>query len=341
MAMQIRLLFFLIAACLLPACASGQAKPGRMFARYRVVLLADATHAPFLAAKIERLAADLKREGWEVRRLNAARTETPENIKNRLRNLMDSDPKTFTAAFLLGHIPVLNAWVHGPDGHGWFGAAPADTYYVDRAGSYVKEYKQGVTACAVHGSMIPNAAVGRVDFYGINGKDNKNDEQAERADLARYLDRDHAYRTGALKTPFRAIVYHNGPWKKTGMAVAGALFKPGEIDEIAANSPPRVKKPYRLFVVMPGPSTNGEEAVFGILYRSFCWNWGVPHALLRQALAKRACLLAIAWGPLNLREMAGGEPIGVPIRGAPVICPTLTLQGDPTLRLRMGDSGSP
>src|SRR5262249_32855002 len=124
-------------------------------------------------------------------------------------------PKGLRSVLLFGAVPrVFSGWLN-PDGHPEHrGAWPAGGYYADLAGGWTDDQGLGTPGVSANANVkgdgvfdqvfFPSAldlAVGRVDArylpaFGMSDVDL----------LRRYLDNEHAYRTGAVKFGAKGLV---------------------------------------------------------------------------------------------------------------------------------------
>jgi hypothetical protein len=187
-----------------------------------VILIVDKTYTTALKTEIDRLIADLVAEGRKVIRHDVNRTDAVTDIFNTIQDDYNNDGR-ITTVFLLGHVPVPYSGDLAPDGHvpgkgNHQGAWPADMYYGSFYTNWTDETVNDTTAYDVRNKNIPgdgkfdqnaieaamDLEVGRVDLYGLPAY-----SQSDTALLKRYLDRDHAFRTGQLTAPQRALINDN------------------------------------------------------------------------------------------------------------------------------------
>ena len=191
-----------------------------------VELLVDKTYSAPLAPEIDRLIGDLEAEGWKVIRHDANRTDAVPDIQTMLSNDYNdhyTDIDQVRTLFILGHVPVPYSGDIAPDGHtpgngNHQGAWPADCYYGNFDGNWTDTDVNDTTANDPRNRNIPgdgkfdqdainqpmNLEVGRVDLYNL-----PDFALSDTALLRQYLNRDHAFRTGALQVPNRALVNIN------------------------------------------------------------------------------------------------------------------------------------
>lgn len=187
-----------------------------------LVLLVDATQAPGLGTRLDRLIEDLTGDGWSVVRHDVPRTEPVPAVKARIRAEVAARPGQVRCVFLLGHVPVPYSGAINPDGHGdHYGAWPADVYYGELDGAWTDASVNTTVASRPANRNVPldgkfdqsaipsdvDLAVGRVDLADMPAF-----ALAETALLQQYLDKDHDYRHAVLRVEQRAIVDDNFGW---------------------------------------------------------------------------------------------------------------------------------
>jgi hypothetical protein len=183
------------------------------------ILLVDRTYATELAPELDRLQQDLLAEGRVVHRIDVSAQAAVPSVKAQLSTLYDSDPDNISTLFIFGHVPVPYSGFINPDGHpDHFGGWPADVYYGEFDGDWTDvDYDTATTRrVANHNvagdgkfdqSALPddvNLQIGRVDLSNMTAF-----TKSEKELLKQYLDKDHAYRTGALLAPERGLIDDN------------------------------------------------------------------------------------------------------------------------------------
>ncbi|HET9135179.1 MAG TPA: T9SS type A sorting domain-containing protein [Candidatus Kapabacteria bacterium] len=195
----------------------------------RCILLIDTTYLTPLRSELQRLESDLISEGHLVTRVHVARTDAVANIKSRLSALYSANPEAYSSLFIIGHVPVPYSGFLNPDGHpNHYGAWPADMYYGEFDGDWTDDVEGDSSviyqsAPGVYDTvMVQNAnlnfqgdgrfdqlqqpdaidlRIGRVDLYNMPAF-----KKSDTALLRQYLDKDHAYRTGAMQAPEHALL---------------------------------------------------------------------------------------------------------------------------------------
>jgi hypothetical protein len=192
--------------------------------RGKLVLIVDNTHAAALANELARLQQDLVGDGWTVIRHDVARTATPPQIKNLIKNAYNSDPTNVKSVFLFGHVAVPYSGNYYPDGHpDHQGAWTADSYYGDMDGTWTDSTVNNSGAEKLWNRNVPGdgkfdqsdlpsdieLAVGRVDLYNMTCFSNKAWSRSELDLLRAYLNKNHNFRHGRIVVPRRGLVCDN------------------------------------------------------------------------------------------------------------------------------------
>jgi hypothetical protein len=321
----------------------------------KVLLLVDSTISEALPDEISRLEDDLSSDGWSVVRQNVARTEKfdgqqVQNIKQIIYSENEKTDAILTTIFILGRVAVPYSGVMAPDGHipDHLGAWPADLYYgtLDEWGwSDISANNTGASRPENHnipgdgkfdqqtlGSGMVNLAVGRVDFY--NMPQFVNDSTFSEIELYRkYLDKDHAYRTGQVEYVKRGLVddnfgaskYYEG-FASSGWRNLGSFFGPDNVE------------PKDFFTSMktdnylwaygcgggwyqgaggigstPDFLNNKVNGVFTMLFGSYFGDWDSQNNFLRAGLCSDPSILTCCWAgrpQWYLHHMTLGFPIG-------------------------------
>ncbi len=339
-----------------------------------VLLLVEQGVAPPLAPELERLELDMIRDGWRVRRRDVSRDETVPAVKELIVGECTSDPSVNTL-FLVGHIAVpYSGDIRGghPDHQG---AWPADLYYGELDGAWTDSIVYNVSATRPENRNVPgdgkfdqtflpsevDLQVGRVDLSRLPAF-----PLDEVGLLRRYLDKDHAWRTGAVAVEARGLIDDNvGDAYGAAFAAFGwrnfsALLGPENVH--AGNFVPDLQSQSHLWAYGCGGSsytqcggvasttdfaTRTFLSVFTILYGSYFGDWDNSNNVLRAPLGAQGYPLACFWAgrpTWHMHPMALGYPIGYCARlvqnnhtlytisdgGRQV---HVALMGDPTLRM--------
>lgn len=320
-----------------------------------VVLVLDSTFKHSLAPELERLTDDLWQDGFRVLRYEVDRDQdTPPAIRDSLRVLYAQRPAGHAFyVLLLGRVPVPYSGNIAPDGHApdHEGAWPADVFYADLAGAelWTDATVNNSTADRPENRNVPDdgkfdqnelpgaieARVGRVDMYNLPAFG-----ESEETLLRRYLDKNHAFRTGALQPRNRGFVRdefqtccHVGvsPFGTTAWRNFTAFFGPDSVREFATDYDlfdSLEVDSYRWgFAAGAGmyPSIAGfghtdslvkfaPKVVFWAMMGSYLGDWDTPNNIMRAALAGEGWALANFWAGRPywpLHTMALSEPIGL------------------------------
>jgi hypothetical protein len=164
--------------------ASGSGSPENVF----YVLVNSNVYSP-LASYLNRYAQDLKAEGLNAQ-IYSATWSTPEAVRAVLQSAYASG---LVGALFVGDIPV--AWYKGN--------FPTDFFYMDLNGTWIDSNSDGVYDNRA-GNLAPEIYVGRLKASGMSGD--------EVSLLQNYFAKNHAYRTGTLTLPQRALIYIDDPF---------------------------------------------------------------------------------------------------------------------------------
>ncbi|HYM20388.1 MAG TPA: hypothetical protein VEW28_05215 [Candidatus Kapabacteria bacterium] len=186
----------------------------------RCILVVDTANSSYLANGLAQLENDLLAEGYMTTRLDVSDSDKVPDIKHRIDTIYEKDPAHFSTLFLIGHVPVPYSGFLNPDGHpDHFGAWPADQYYGDDDESdwtdgdfdttaNIRLAQRNLVGDGKFDQVTPPVGVvlkiGRVDLANMPSFAMKEKEL-----LSQYLVKDHAYRTGILTAPERALVDDN------------------------------------------------------------------------------------------------------------------------------------
>lgn len=334
-----------------------------------VALVVDSTTATTV------LEDDLAREGWDVVRIVVAATDKPEAVREKLQALATTHGKRLRAAFLVGRVPRVFSGLLNPDGHADHrGAWPADTYYGDLDGMWPDTQELGGVGVfenkAGDGKLDPtrlpsdlDIAVGRVDFFEMPAFAPLD----EAGLLKRYLEADHAFRTGQKTYGARTYVadsfgYFSGEafsriaWRDS-YAIYGSGPESGKPVFDALEDPAG----YGLAFGCGGGNPTGAggvgstadfvkrapRAVFFGLFGSYFGDWSYKDNFLRAALGSSGGVLATAWFARpwhHLHQLGAMATFGEAFvatanntstydAGTASRSVHLALLGDPTLRL--------
>jgi hypothetical protein len=315
---------------------------------YGIIVLVDSTYKDVLANEIDRLMDDLKADGWYPELMYCGRNETPPAIKTRIGLKVDEMDYLTQSLLILGHVPVpysgafTGAGHPPPDGHvegsgNHTGAWAADVYYGDLDGNWTDNSVNITTGNQARNHNVPGDGkfdqtripsdvelqVGRVDFYDMPEFDD-----SDTLLLKKYLDRNHLWRRGKLKSVNRALIDNN--FSGLNLASTGwhnfTTFFPKDSISITADYFTAMKDAPYLWSYGCGAgsyrSCNGIghtrdfaadslQSIFTILAGSYFGDWDVRDNFLRAPLANSALLSF--WGGIPkwyVHTMAMGKNVG-------------------------------
>lgn len=288
-----------------------------------VLVVVDELSASSLSDKLARLEADLVADGYRVFREVVPKTASPLEVKARIETVYAFSDERLRSVLLLGEVPRAFSGKLNPDGHpDHEGAWPADGYYADLQQEWTDEQDLGGAGAFANvagdgkfdPTVYPNPltlAVGRVDTADLPAFAPL-DAQAL---LGRYLDSDHAFRTGEWKLAPRALVvdgfgFFNGEafaraaWRD-GAAVLGkdpdsssTFFDSLEQDggyALAFGCGAGVPDGANGVGTTADFTTRVPQAGFIALFGSYFGDWSYSNNLLRAALVSPGHTLASAW----------------------------------------------
>ena len=340
--------------------------------RGKMILLVDNSFKDVLEPELGRLEEDLWNEGWQVIRHNIPRDMAVPDVKKIITDDENADPINTKALFLFGHIPVPYSGFLNPDGHpNHYGAWPADAYYGEfDNGDWTDDgkaaYNDSIVVYRPDPTNQPNRydtaivrdqnrnvpgdgkfdfiqipstiylMIGRVDLSNMlwNGK-------SEKDLLKQYLNKDHAFRTGTLTAPVRALLedsfgYFGGEaFAASGWRFMSPLVGSNNIKEItgATDDERRIKwlgdldtNAYLWTYACGGGWDNGAggagstselanqsvKGIFTAMFGSYFGDWNTGSNFLRAPLATDYGL-SCAWSGRpwwHFFPMGLGEPLG-------------------------------
>jgi len=297
--------------------------------RGKVILLVEAEQAAALSTELETLKNDLVGDGWTVLRHDVSRNATPESARALIQADYNADPANVEAVFLLGRIPVFKSGNIAPDGHrDHLGPWPADAYY----GSMTASWNNSPSA--IPGEV--QLQVGRVDFDGMPAFQKNATEL-----LRQYLNKNHKYRVGQMKTKRDAFVAEGFGRKSANNAAPANAYR--FFSTLWGNKARIVEGEWAKYLphytftwghingpgvanscdTVGGRLTTGKlaSADYGIIFNqtfgSYFGNWSHQNNFMRAFLAMPDYGLTNAWtGRPNwfFHHMALGETIGFSTR---------------------------
>jgi hypothetical protein len=341
-----------------------------------VLLLVDEPVADSLVAELDRMELDLIREGYGVCRRDIADDTPVTDVKDLIVTECQSDP-TITTLFLFGNIAVpYSGDVRGAHAN-HYGAWPADLYYGELEGTWTDSTVNNTTASRPENHNVPgdgkfdqtflpsdvDLQVGRVDLSRLPAF-----AESEVELLRRYLDKNHAFRTGGFDLYRRGLIDDNvGEGGGTAYACTGwrnftALF--GSPATRARDWITILETDGYLCAYGCGPgsytscggvvtttdfATRTLYGVFTMLMGSYFGDWDNPGNLMRASLGSAGYALTCCWAgrpTWHFHHMALGYPIGYSTRltqnnhtlytigyGGRQI--HIALMGDPTLKMHV------
>lgn len=186
--------------------------------RGKCLLVTDSTITSTMENELYRFMKDISGDGWSVERVNVARDQTVEHVRDMINSRADAD-EDIQCVVLFGRVPVPYSGDLYPDGHpDHEGAWPADGIYGDIDGNYTDDTQNITVAARPENWNVPGDGkydqtqfksrleleVGRIDFYNMPSF-----TEGEAALLKQYLDKDHAYRNGEYHIAERGLVDDN------------------------------------------------------------------------------------------------------------------------------------
>lgn len=189
--------------------------------RGKVLVFVDSTTADALGVELVRMKNDMRGDGWIATPYKVGPSATPESVKAQIVAAYTAEPQLVKAVLLIGSVPVPYSGAIPWDGHSdHAGAWPADSYYADVNGDWTDETVNSDTGRVANHNVpgdgrfdqffIPSAVelqVGRVDFRKLNAP--AFGEPDAIGLIKRYLDKDHAFRTGAYVVENKALIDDN------------------------------------------------------------------------------------------------------------------------------------
>lgn len=312
--------------------------------RGNFLLVIDSAFWPGLKPEISRLMLDLTGDGWQVVKRLVSRNDSVKKVKRLIRKVYNKYNSELGGVLLLGHVPVPYSGNYPFDGHpDHSGAWPADLYYsemdaiwtdvnIDNTSPVRKEndnvpgdgkFDQSSWEPVAAGLDFP---IGRVDMAKLPAF-----KSGEEALLKRYLDKDHAYRTGKVRVKFRGIVEDNfnfsdEPFSQNGWRNFSGLL--GNSNVVNGDPFTRLQNGHYIWFYGAGHGgfdsargigstkdlvNDSLQGVFMMLFGSYFGDWDSKNNFLRAPLAHKGPALTNVWsGRPNyfFHQMAMGAPIG-------------------------------
>jgi hypothetical protein len=353
-----------------------------------LLLIVDTTLKNSLNTKVNRFIDDLTEDGWVVSVADKTISDSVLSIKQKINTWYNSNTEA-KSVVLLGNIPVPYSGNFGivgtpPDAHvpDHNGAWAADVFYAIPDNSLFTDFEtniNGITREANKNrpgdgkydqSTIPGTVVlqiGRIDMSNLSSVSGSYLEKTER-----YLDKNHLYRNGEFKIPYRYVFTDNlgllgGEAPGRLHFFQSNLFETNQIKQV---TPPSffdsVKNNAYLFSSVTssagytqinnvGNVTNFSDtvqSVFNNYFGSYFADWDISNNFLRGAIAGPGYTLTSIWSGrpvVHFHHMALGNNIGFSLlhaqnngfaTGSLPFYPGafsksihLSMHGDPTLKM--------
>ena len=152
-----------------------------------------------IQSSLEQFVSDLESEGYSVR-IDTVSGGTPADIRSHLNLLLDQG---LVGAIFIGNLPF--AWYHMDEpGWGMTEEFPIDYYFMDLDGNWSDSNGDGFLD-EHSGDREPEIWVGRLYADALT-------MSAEKRAIERYFQKNHAYRTGNLTLPDRALSLIDDDW---------------------------------------------------------------------------------------------------------------------------------
>lgn len=324
-------------------------------ARGTLLLLVERSVEDSLLPELARLQSDMRGDGWRVVRRSVSRTETVLKVKELIRSVYTTD--SINAVLLFGHIPVPYSGNINPDGHpDHLGAWPADVFYADMDGRWTDtEVDNDTTA----GQRDANKNIPGDGKFDQNTPPSKVELLIGRVDmdnlplfhyteielLRRYLDKNHAYRTGQFPVVYRGLVDDNFKDYREGFASNGwrnfaPMFGANHVDSgdfVPTTAPSGnsllidsfyqwsfgcgagnfVSAAHVTHALHLASDTVVLRTVFTVLFGSYFGDWDSEDNFMRAMIAAPGYTLTCSWAGRpywHFHHMALGETIGYSTR---------------------------
>ncbi|MFN0212663.1 MAG: SprB repeat-containing protein [Saprospiraceae bacterium] len=303
------------------------------------LVVVDSTFKYTLATEISRLLTDIEGDGWLVQTRYVDRNDPVPTVKSYIKSWSETNPDKQQSVFLFGRVPVPYSGEIAPDGHhnDHRGAWPRDGYYAELEGVWTDQ-TVNINSPGTRHDNVPGDGkfdnnvfpaplklqLGRVDFANMT-KFPESEEQL----LRRYLNKDHAWRTGKMPMVERGLIDNNfqdiEALGQTGWNNFAAMFGISKVKDL----PYRQTLSNQSFMWSYGCGGGGPESAsdissttnfttdslqtaFTLLFGSYFGDWDYPNAFLRAAIASRTCLASTWANRPNwvFHHMALGESIG-------------------------------
>jgi hypothetical protein len=217
-----------------------------------LLLVTTSETAALLQDELEQLEEDLLGDGWFTERILVEASDSPASVRDRIIDAHASEPTLVKAVYLLVNVPVPYSGNQAPDGHDEHaGSWACDGYYGELDGNWTDASVNNTGGAWGWNHNVPGDGkldqnqfpsplelqVGRVDLSRL-----ETFPQDEAQLLSTYLAKAHAFKTGQLRVPERAVIWDNLQWTNYPLAVSGhQAFTPcvgaGNVSEISGQAP--------------------------------------------------------------------------------------------------------
>ena len=305
----------------------------------KIAVFVESKFSTVLKNEINQLVDDLENENWTVLVRDIPNAIDVKGTKALITGLVKLHPSLKTI-LLLGHIDVPYSGNSAYDGHpDHQGAWPADSYYADIDGIWTDTAVNNTVASRAENKNIPNDGkfdnssipsdleleIGRVDFsnlpvFGVS----------DTVMMKRYLNKNHLYRTGQIRSMRRAMVQDNFNFQNEGFGQSGyqsfiPLFNSDNVFSGAFRDSLLTGSYLCSFGAGGGNyegaagisssglmATDSLQTVFTFLFGSYFGDWDIQNAFMRSALGS-GTVLTTAWAgrpAMHLHQMSMGDHIG-------------------------------
>jgi len=344
--------------------------------RGRCLIVLEDSIVVALNMEIDRLMNDMVMDGWEVDTLHVKGTLKVTDVKSKILNWYTSGYSLSQTLLLFGDIPVPYSGNVAYDGHpDHNGAWVADSYYGDTNGNWTDSSVNNSNPSRAENKNIPGDGkfdqsnlpsklemeIGRVDLSDLPAF-----QETETELLRKYLNKNHAFRTGEITMRRKALIENNFPGFDEGFGQNGwrnfvPMFGPENV--IAGDYETDMDTASYLcsFACGGGSYTSAGgigntydlwaskelQSVFTLNFGSYFGDWDNQNNFLKSALACGDILVNVWAGRPNWHvfQMALGAHVGSCARftqnatgsvyqqGYGEKSAHISLLGDPTLRL--------
>jgi len=315
--------------------------------RGKILIIMDSITADAIGVELVRMKNDMRGDGWVTTPVKIGPSATVQSVKAMITAAYNADPTNLKSVLLIGDVPIPYSGNANWDGHPEHaGAWPADSYYGDINGNWTDSGVNNTTPARdandnVPGdgkfdqSIIPSAVelqVGRIDFRRLNAP--AFGEPDAIGLVRRYLDKNHAWRTGVYTVQNKALVDDNFGYFggesfasdgfRNAYPLVGASNIVTNIDFIDGSATDRWLLGYGCgggnYQGASGIGSSTDFAtkevniVFSNLFGSYFGDWDFEtNPFMPSALASRGGILTCSWAgrPHWFNQaLASGETIG-------------------------------